>query len=111
MKIRAADSDDLAAIAAIQAASPEASQWEPASYLDYDCLVAVEDDHVAGFLVSRQTAPGAPCALAVWMRHVKSKERKQESCSSGLLAATEEARRYAQGSGLSGVPCTLNASH
>jgi [ribosomal protein S18]-alanine N-acetyltransferase len=58
MKIRAADSDDLAAIAAIQAASPEASQWDPASYLDYDCLVAVEDDHVAGFLVSRQTAPG-----------------------------------------------------
>ena len=58
MKIRAATRDDLAAIAAIQAASPEASQWDPASYLDYDCLVAIEDDHVAGFLVSRQTAPG-----------------------------------------------------
>jgi [ribosomal protein S18]-alanine N-acetyltransferase len=58
MKIRAATSDDLAAIAAIQAASPEASQWAPAGYLDYDCLVAIEDDYVAGFLVSRQTAPG-----------------------------------------------------
>ena len=33
--------DDLAAIAAIQNASPEASQWQPASYLDHDCLVAV----------------------------------------------------------------------
>jgi len=58
MKIRAATSDDLAAIATIQAASPEASQWDPAGYLDYDCLVAVENDHVAGFLVSRQTTPG-----------------------------------------------------
>ena len=58
MTIRAATRDDLAAIAAIQAASPEASQWDPASYLDYDCLVAIEDDRVAGFLVSRQTAPG-----------------------------------------------------
>jgi [ribosomal protein S18]-alanine N-acetyltransferase len=58
MKIRAATGDDLAAIAAIQAASPEASQWDPEGYLDYDCLVAIEDDHVAGFLVSRQTAPG-----------------------------------------------------
>lgn len=58
MTIRAATHDDLAAIAAIQAASPQASQWDPASYLDYDCLVAIEDDRVAGFLVSRQTAPG-----------------------------------------------------
>jgi ribosomal protein S18 acetylase RimI-like enzyme len=58
MKIRAATRDDLVVISAIQAASPEASQWDPASYLDYDCLVATEDDYVAGFLVSRQTAPG-----------------------------------------------------
>jgi [ribosomal protein S18]-alanine N-acetyltransferase len=58
MTIRAATGDDLAAIAAIQAASPEASQWDPAGYLEYDCLVAIEDDRVAGFLVSRQTAPG-----------------------------------------------------
>jgi [ribosomal protein S18]-alanine N-acetyltransferase len=58
MKIRAATADDLAAIVAIQAASPEASQWDPASYLDYDCLVAVKGDQVAGFLVSRPTAPG-----------------------------------------------------
>ena len=58
MNIRAATRDDLAAIAAIQAASPKASQWDLASYLDYDCLVAIEDDRVAGFLVSRQTAPG-----------------------------------------------------
>ena len=30
----------------------------PASYLGYDCLVAIDDGHVAGFLVSRQTTPG-----------------------------------------------------
>jgi len=58
MKIRAATVDDLGAIAAIQAASPEASQWDPAGYLAYDCLVAINDDHIAGFLVSRETAPG-----------------------------------------------------
>jgi ribosomal-protein-alanine N-acetyltransferase len=58
MKIRAATRDDLSAVAAIQAASPQASQWDPASYLEYDCLAAIEDDRVAGFLVSRQTAPG-----------------------------------------------------
>lgn len=58
MKIRAATGDDLTAIAEIQSASPEASQWDPAGYLDYDCLVALEDDHVVGFLVSRQTAQG-----------------------------------------------------
>ncbi len=54
--IRPATRDDLAAIAAIQAASPEASQWEPASYLEHDCTVAIVDGAVAGFLVSREIA-------------------------------------------------------
>jgi [ribosomal protein S18]-alanine N-acetyltransferase len=56
--VRAATPEDLEAIAAIQAASPEGSQWDPAGYLKYDCLVAVDEDRIAGFLVSRQTAPG-----------------------------------------------------
>ncbi len=56
MTVRAATVEDLAAIAAIQAQSPEASQWDPASYLGYECLVAT-DDRVLGFLVTRQTAP------------------------------------------------------
>jgi ribosomal-protein-alanine N-acetyltransferase len=56
--VRAATPDDLQAIALIQAASPDASQWDPAGYLKYDCLVAVDEDRIAGFLVSRQTAPG-----------------------------------------------------
>ncbi|HSR07501.1 MAG TPA: GNAT family N-acetyltransferase [Bryobacteraceae bacterium] len=57
MNVRAVTLEDLAAIAEIQARSPEASQWDPASYLDYDCVVAT-DPHVVGFLVTRQTAPG-----------------------------------------------------
>jgi ribosomal-protein-alanine N-acetyltransferase len=56
--IRPATAADLAAIAAIQAVSPDASHWDPADYLEHDCNVAVRDGRVAGFLVSRQVAPG-----------------------------------------------------
>jgi [ribosomal protein S18]-alanine N-acetyltransferase len=58
MTVRAATADDLAAIAAIQKSSPEASQWEPASYLDYGCSVAARAGRVLGFLVVRQVAAG-----------------------------------------------------
>src|ERR1035437_2782538 len=40
MTVRAATAEDVPAIAVIQALSPEASQWDPASYLGYDCMVA-----------------------------------------------------------------------
>jgi [ribosomal protein S18]-alanine N-acetyltransferase len=86
MKIRTATSDDLAAIATIQAASPEASQWDSAGYLDYDCLVAVENDQVAGFLVSRQTAPGEREILNV---AVALSERRR-SIARRLIAAELE---------------------
>ena len=56
--VRHATREDLAAIASIQASSPEASQWEPSSYLDHDCTVAIVGESVAAFLVSRETAPG-----------------------------------------------------
>ncbi len=48
--IRAATAEDFAAIARIQAASPEAAQWTPA-----ECLVACLDQELAGFLVFRKT--------------------------------------------------------
>jgi [ribosomal protein S18]-alanine N-acetyltransferase len=55
--IRAGGPEDLAEIRAIQAASPEASQWDPSDYLSYHLRVAIEDDgHLSGFAVSRQTA-------------------------------------------------------
>jgi ribosomal protein S18 acetylase RimI-like enzyme len=57
--IREATREDLDAIAVVQALSPEASAWNPADYLNYDCRVAVIDDRVAGFLVSRAIAPDA----------------------------------------------------
>jgi ribosomal-protein-alanine N-acetyltransferase len=58
MEIRRLTADDLPAIAAIQQASPEAAQWNPADYLAYDCLVAICNETIAGFLVTRATAPG-----------------------------------------------------
>jgi ribosomal-protein-alanine acetyltransferase len=57
VEIRKATPGDLPAIAAIQSASPEASQWTPPSYLDHDCRVAVSHGRVVGFLVARATAP------------------------------------------------------
>ena len=57
MTVRGASAEDLPAIAAIQEASPEASQWEPASYLHHECSVATHGGRVLGFLVVRQVAP------------------------------------------------------
>jgi ribosomal-protein-alanine N-acetyltransferase len=51
--IRPGDAADLTAIAAIQQASPEAAQWDVAGYLQYSLRVAIYEDQVAGFLVSR----------------------------------------------------------
>src|SRR6266853_2021134 len=89
MKIRAATGDDLAAIAAIQAASPEASQWDPAGYLDYDCLVAIEDNRVTGFLVPRQTAPGEREILKI---AVELSARRRGVARRLLVAELERAR-------------------
>lgn len=58
MTIRSATVADLGRISQIQMAAPEASQWEPASYLDYMCLVAEKGETVVGFLVFRETGPG-----------------------------------------------------
>jgi ribosomal-protein-alanine acetyltransferase len=57
LEIRPATVDDLPAITAIQTTSPEASQWQPESYLDQHCLVAVLSGRVAGFLVTRTVSP------------------------------------------------------
>ena len=57
MILRPAIPTDLPAIAEIQAACPEASQWNPSDYFNYNCWVA-ERDRLCGFVVTRQTAPG-----------------------------------------------------
>jgi ribosomal-protein-alanine N-acetyltransferase len=54
--IRRGGPEDLAEIAAIQAASPEAPAWNAADYLQYDFLVAVCGTQVVGFLAFRTVA-------------------------------------------------------
>lgn len=90
--IRAGGAADLAAIRAIQAASPEAAQWEPGDYLRYDLHVCVEDGRVAGFLVARPTAPDE-CELlnlavapefrrrGMARRLLKSLLKREEACA------------------------------
>lgn len=56
IEIRPATSGDLAAIDAIQRCSPEAVQWRASEYLEYDCMLAVIDGRVVGFLVYRAAA-------------------------------------------------------
>ena len=56
IELRPGGPDDLASIAQIQAASPEASQWDVPEYLRYDFLVALCDGRVAGFSVARRVA-------------------------------------------------------
>jgi [ribosomal protein S18]-alanine N-acetyltransferase len=58
VNIRAGTRDDLPAIVAIQAASHEASQWDPARYLEQDFSIGCINGRVIGFLVARQVAPG-----------------------------------------------------
>jgi ribosomal-protein-alanine acetyltransferase len=55
--IRPGAGADLAEVAAIQAASPEAAQWPPQDYLGFDFRVCILDTRIAGFAVSRLTAP------------------------------------------------------
>jgi ribosomal-protein-alanine N-acetyltransferase len=58
IETRAGCRDDLALIAQIQAASPEASHWDVREYLKYDLLVALCDGYIAGFAVARRLAEG-----------------------------------------------------
>jgi ribosomal-protein-alanine N-acetyltransferase len=55
--VRPGAAADLAEVAAIQAASPEAAQWPPQDYLGFDFRVCILDGRIAGFAVSRATAP------------------------------------------------------
>jgi ribosomal protein S18 acetylase RimI-like enzyme len=56
IQIRPAHPSDLREISAIQASASEASQWQAQDYLAFDCRVAILEDRIAGFVVSRQVA-------------------------------------------------------
>lgn len=55
--IRPMRDSDADAVARIQAAAPEASQWDPRGYLAFEAYVVEVAGEVAGFAVSRSTAP------------------------------------------------------
>lgn len=54
--IRPATAADLAAVAEIQQACPEAAHWNAADYLAHEFLVAVAGDRITGFAVARRVA-------------------------------------------------------
>ncbi len=54
--IRQGGAGDLEAVAAIQQASPGAAGWKVSDYLEQDFLVAVAENCVVGFLVTRTLA-------------------------------------------------------
>jgi [ribosomal protein S18]-alanine N-acetyltransferase len=56
--IRPGAPGDLAEVAAIQTASPEAAQWDVLDYLRYHFRVSLCEIRVAGFLVSRTVVEG-----------------------------------------------------
>ena len=56
VELRKAEPGDIEQITAIQATAPEASQWLPGDYLSFDCRVAIVDNRIAGFVVSRPIA-------------------------------------------------------
>ena len=58
IEVRPGGGDDLASIGQIQAASPEASQWDVREYLKYELIVALCEGRVAGFAVARRLAEG-----------------------------------------------------
>ena len=56
--IRPGGPADLPEVAAIQATSAQAAHWNAADYLQQDFRVAILENRLAGFLVSRQVAVG-----------------------------------------------------
>jgi ribosomal-protein-alanine acetyltransferase len=58
VQVRPAMRDDVAAIERVQAASPDAAQWDAADYLQHRCTIATVKGRVTGFLAVRTTTPG-----------------------------------------------------
>jgi [ribosomal protein S18]-alanine N-acetyltransferase len=52
--VRRGEASDLSIAAQVQALCPEASQWDPSTYLSYDFRVAELEGRLAGFLVARR---------------------------------------------------------
>ena len=81
--VRRGEPADLAAIRAIQAASPDAAQWAVTDYLQYDLFVAPHGVRIAGFLATRPLAPGE-CEI---LNLAVAPEYRRQGVARALLAA------------------------
>lgn len=81
--MRAGTSADLDAVATIQLASPEAAQWEPKDYLQYDLRVALVNGEIAAFLVSRTLTAGESEILNLAV----APEHRRRGVARGLVEA------------------------
>jgi len=86
--IRRGQNSDLEPVAAIQRSSPGAAQWTVADYLGHDFRVAVEDGHVAGFLVARRVAPDEAELLNIAVAPEFRRKRVARDLLGALLADT-----------------------
>jgi ribosomal-protein-alanine acetyltransferase len=58
VRLRQGTHSDLPSIARVQLASHGASQWAPDTYFAFNVMVAERESELAGFMVTRITAPG-----------------------------------------------------
>ncbi len=84
--IRRMDQRDLLDVGRIQAASPEASQWQPEDYLGYDSFVAEKEGRLVGFAVARPLPPDEAEILNV----ATDLQVRRQGVGRALLAALVE---------------------
>jgi ribosomal-protein-alanine acetyltransferase len=88
--VRRGEPRDLGAILGIQAACPEAAQWDP-THWTFDLLVAASGIHVVGFLVGRTLLPGEHEILNLAV----APEHRRQGVGRSLLCAYLEASQGA----------------
>lgn len=86
LKIRRVVAEDVNVLRTIQEQAPQASQWDPESYLEYSCIVGELRGAIAGFLVWRETAPGEGEILNLAVEP----QRRRQGIAAQLLASVLE---------------------
>lgn len=84
--IRRGGPADFPDIASIQTASPQSSQWDVASYAEYDVWVALNENRVAGFLAARSLGAGE-CEL---LNLAVAPEARRQGLARALVQALTE---------------------
>lgn len=88
IEIRRMDEAEAARIVEIQAACPEASQWQAADYLEFETWVAVDGGELIGFLALRPTAGGEAEVLNLAVEPA----RRRQGVAKRMLARAIEGR-------------------